>query len=98
MADKANRAKIAVIGTGWWATTAHIPSLKENPRAEIVLVDKNPAALKAAAEKYGIKNTFTFTSLAEAVGKHPDLRGAIVAVPHQAHYAVGKKCLNTGCT
>src|SRR5258708_314949 len=93
MADK---AKIAVIGTGWWATTAHIPSLKENPRAEIVLVDKNPAALKAAADKYDIKNTFTFTSLAEAVAKHPDLRGAIVAVPHQAHFAVGKDVLENG--
>jgi len=91
MADK---AKIAVIGTGWWATTAHIPSLKENPRAEVVLVDKNPVALKAAADKYDIKDSYT--SLAEAVSKNPDLRGAVVAVPHQAHFEVGKEVLENG--
>src|SRR5579871_1843447 len=95
-ATKATKAKIAVIGTGWWATTAHIPSLKANPRAEIILVDKNPAALKAAADKYDIKDTHTFTSLAEAISKHPDLRGAIVAVPHEAHFAVAKDVLEHG--
>ena len=41
------KAKIAIVGTGWWATHAHIPALLENPRAEMVLVDKNPAAVKA---------------------------------------------------
>src|SRR5690606_21954253 len=30
------KARIAVIGTGWWATYAHIPALKNNPQAEIV--------------------------------------------------------------
>jgi len=88
------KTKIAVIGTGWWATTAHIPALKENPRAEIVLIDKNPAALKAAAEKYDVKAGFT--SLDEALHTHPDLKGAIVAVPHAAHYTVGKDVLDHG--
>ena len=27
---------IAVIGTGWWATMAHIPALQTNPQAELV--------------------------------------------------------------
>ncbi len=90
----ASKSKIAVVGTGWWATTAHIPALKANPRAEIVLVDTNPAALRAAAEKYDI--TETFTSLAEAVRAHPDLKGAIVCVPHAAHYPVGREVLELG--
>ncbi len=88
------KTKIAVVGTGWWATTAHIPALKANLRAEMVLVDKNPAALQAAAEKYDVKERFT--SLAEAVAAHPDLKGAIVAVPHAAHYPVGKEVLELG--
>ena len=87
------KIKIAVVGTGWWATTAHIPALKANPRAELVLVDKSPAALKAAAEKYAVDAAFT--SIPEAVKAHPDLKGAIVAVPHAAHFEVGKEVLNS---
>lgn len=90
----ASAVKIAVVGTGWWATTAHIPALKENPRAELVLVDKNPSALKAAAAKYNVPHAYT--SIAEAVKAHPDLKGAIVAVPHAVHFEVGKEVLEHG--
>ena len=31
-----NKARIAVIGTGWWSTSTHIPALKDNPDAELV--------------------------------------------------------------
>ena len=42
MAEKAN---IAVVGTGWWATTAHLPALVAHPRVgKIVLVDINAEA------------------------------------------------------
>lgn len=91
-----SKVKIAVIGTGWWATTAHIPALKANPRAELVLIDRNPAALRAAAEKYNVPARDTFTSLPEALAAQPDIRGAIVAVPHAAHYPVGKEVLSHG--
>ena len=30
--------KCAVIGAGWWGTTAHIPALKRHPLAELVAV------------------------------------------------------------
>jgi len=89
-----SKVKIAMIGTGWWATTAHIPALLANPRAETVLIDKNPAALKAAAERFNVKNAYT--SLPEALHAHPDIKGAIVAVPHAAHYAVGREVLENG--
>lgn len=88
------KAKVAVIGTGWWATMAHIPALLENPRAEPILVDPNPAALKMAADKYNL--TEKYTSLSEAVAQHPDIKGAIVAVPHRFHYEVGKDVLEHG--
>src|SRR5574341_648895 len=88
------KAKIAVVGTGWWATTAHIPALLKNPRAEIVLVDKNPAALQAAASKYNVSETFT--RLPDALNDHPDLQGAVVAVPHAVHYEAAKEVLDAG--
>lgn len=89
------KTKIAVVGTGWWATTAHIPALLKNERVEsIVLVDKNLAAAKAAADKFGLKHMYG--SIAEAKSAHPDLAGAIVAVPHQAHFAAALDCLEQG--
>ncbi len=88
------KVKIAIIGTGWWATTAHIPTLKQNPRAEVILIDPNPAALKAAADRYDV--SFAYANLDDAAHAHPDLNGAIVAVPHSAHYEVGKAVLDRG--
>ncbi len=49
------RARIAVIGAGWWATEVHIPALLANPDAELVaLVDTNPAKLASAMQHYGV--------------------------------------------
>ena len=31
-----DKARIGVIGTGWWATEAHLPAIKEHADAEIV--------------------------------------------------------------
>lgn len=86
-----DKAKIAVIGTGWWATQAHIPALVANPRVEVVLVDRNPDAVQAAALTYNVEHSFT--SLAAALEAHPDIQGAMVVVPHQAHYPVAKEAL-----
>ncbi len=90
-----DKATVAVVGTGWWSTTAHIPALKQNPRvAEVILVDTNPAAARAAADKYGLR--YAYTSVDEAKAAHPDLSGAIVAVPHQAHHTAGRAVLESG--
>jgi predicted dehydrogenase len=89
------KIKLAVVGTGWWATQAHIPALLKNPRVEtIALVDKNPQALKAAAEKYQISTAYT--SLSDALAAHPDIRGAVIAVPHAAHFDASQECLENG--
>lgn len=89
------KATVAIVGTGWWATTAHIPALLQNPRVEnILLVDKNPAAAQAAATKYGLQHTYT--TIAEAKSAHPELQGAIVAVQHQAHFRAAMDCLEQG--
>ena len=88
------RVKIAVIGTGWWATTAHIPGLLEHPHAEIVAVDPKMEALQAAARHFNL--SLTYTHLEAALSAHPDIQGAIVAVPHLAHYEIGRQVLESG--
>lgn len=91
MSDK---AKIAVIGSGWWATTAHIPALVANPRAEVVLVDTLIEKAQAAAARYDVRGAYA--SLADARSEHPDLVGAVIAVSHSAHYAAAKQALEAG--
>jgi predicted dehydrogenase len=90
-------ASIAVVGTGWWATTAHLPAMKAHDRiGKTILVDSKLEAAQAAAHKYGIPLDHCYTSIAEAKAAHPDLQGAIVATTHHAHYASASACLDQG--
>ena len=53
------KARIAVIGTGWWATYTHIPALQANAEAELVAIcDRDADRLDAAAESYHIETTY----------------------------------------
>lgn len=92
MSDR--RARIAVIGTGWWATTAHIPALLANPRAELAAVcDADAGRLAAAAQEFGIGATYA--DHRELLARE-QLDGAIVATPHATHYGLARDCLAAG--
>jgi len=88
------RARIGVIGTGWWATYAHLPSLLAYPRAEVVaLADPSPERLAQAAERFGIGAQFTdYHAMLEQI----ELDGVIVATPHATHYAIAHAVLAAG--
>jgi predicted dehydrogenase len=86
-----DKARIAVIGTGWWSTTAHIPTLKAHPDAELVaLADIRPDVLSKAAEKYQVSKTYT--DYREMLSRET-LDGVVIAVWHAAHYEVARTCL-----
>lgn len=88
------RARIAVIGAGWWSTYTHIPALMENDAADLVAIcDTNPQALARASDAF--PGPVAYTDLEELLGRG-DLTGVIVAVPHAAHHAVGARCLDAG--
>jgi predicted dehydrogenase len=92
-----DKVAIAVVGTGWWATTAHIPALVEHPQVgKVILVDRRIEAARAAAAKYGIPSSQLYTSIAEAKAAHPDLQGAIIATTHHAHYPAATEALEVG--
>jgi predicted dehydrogenase len=85
------KARVAVVGTGWWATYAHIPALQKHPEVELVaLADRRPEILAKAAQHYGIDRTYTdYRAMLES----ESLDGAVVAVWHAAHYEVARACL-----
>ena len=87
----AQQVRIAIIGTGWWSTTAHFPALQSHPDAEIVAIaDQRPDSLDKAAKKYGIESTYA--DYREMLEKE-DLDGVVIAVWHAAHYEVARACL-----
>ena len=84
-------ARIAVIGTGWWATTAHIPALQANPAAHLVaLADVRAEPLDRAARHYGVERSYT--DYGEMLAQE-QLDGVVIAVWHAAHYEAARACL-----
>jgi predicted dehydrogenase len=91
---EARKARVGVVGTGWWATDAHIPSLLEDPDAEIAAIcDVNPEKVSAAAEAYNIARTYTDY---RAMLAQEELDAAIVVTPHATHYEIARDCLTRG--
>ena len=89
-----NRARIGLVGTGWWATTTHLPALQAHPDAEIISIcDLDAAKARKAAAEFGIDSIYSdFKSMLE----RESLDGVMVATHHAAHYPVAKACLERG--
>jgi predicted dehydrogenase len=86
-----SKARIAVIGTGWWSSAAHFPALQRHPDAEVVAIcDQREAAVAQTAEAFGIDRTYT--DYRELLANET-FDGVIIAVWHVAHYEVTRACL-----
>lgn len=87
-------ARIGIIGTGWWTTYAHLPSLAAYPDAEVVaLADPSEARLNGAADAFDIARRYTNP---RAMLDGEKLDGVIVATPHATHYALAREVLGYG--
>jgi predicted dehydrogenase len=90
-----NKAKIGVIGAGWWATEFHIPHLKQREDVELVSVCKiEEEELKFVKEKFGFKHAST--NYVEMLDMEP-LDGVVIASPHFAHFENIKAALTRDC-
>lgn len=88
------RARIAVLGAGWWAAQVYIPSLLANPDADLVAINnRDPEALARVAAAFpGPRGYLDHAELLAA--ERPD--GVVVASPHVAHYAQAAAALAAG--
>ncbi|MCX7889337.1 MAG: Gfo/Idh/MocA family oxidoreductase [Rhodobacteraceae bacterium] len=89
------RARIAVLGAGWWAAHVYIPELLKHPDAELVAVSRLGAAELARVQaEFGIARGYEdFRELLAA--ERPD--GVGIASPHVVHHAMAKAALEAGC-
>ena len=87
------RARMGVVGAGWWATQHHIPALLGYPEADLVgICEIDRQKLERAADHYGITGRFSDHHELLASG----LDGVVVAVQHAYHYQVARDALDAG--
>lgn len=88
------RPRIGVVGTGWWATQAHLPSLTTYDGVEVTAIaDPDPEKLAAAAERFSVSNAYEDPRQLFESGV---VDGVVIAVPHVHHYPLARAALDAG--
>ena len=88
------RARVAVIGTGWWSTYTHIPGLQARPDRELVAIcDRSEDALRDAHAAYGPLSTYS--DFREMLAQER-LDGVVVSTSVDTHHELVKPCLEAG--
>lgn len=90
----ADRPRIGVVGTGWWATQFHLPGLTGYDGAEVTAIaDPDSQKLAAAAERFAVPHAYAKATELYASGL---VDGVVIAVPHVHHYPLARAALDAG--
>ena len=90
----ARKARIGIIGAGWWATANYIPLLRQRDDVELTAVCRlGVAELKKVKDHFGFP--FATEDAAELV-RRSDLDAVVVASPHTLHYEHARLALEHG--
>lgn len=86
--------RCAVIGAGWWATTAHLPALSKHPLAEISAIQTlDGEKLHSIAEHFAAASASTSVDEALAI---KDLDAAIISSTPNVHFPQARQALERG--
>lgn len=86
--------RIAVVGSGWWSTEFHLPSLSDYEGAELVaVVDTDPERLTRVSDQF--PHARAFSSVEELIDSGI-ADGVVVATPSATHFAIAASCLEAG--
>ena len=89
-----NQVRCAVIGAGWWGTTAHIPALRRHPRADLRCVHhRDRTVAQRIARDFAIPRAAA--SLEEALDREP-LDAVVISSTPNVHYAQAKAAMQRG--
>ena len=89
------KARIGVIGAGWWAVVNHIPVLQANTDCEVVAVNRLGADdLAAVQTQFGIGQGFEdYREMLDTV----EMDGVVISSPHVLHFEHASAALAKGC-
>lgn len=90
----ADKPRIGVVGTGWWSTEHHLPSLAGYDGARLAAVaDTDVDRARTASARFGIELAF---SSAEELYASGAIDGVVVATPHTTHHPLARAALDHG--
>jgi predicted dehydrogenase len=89
------KARIGVIGAGWWAAVNHLPVLKANGDCEIVAVNRlGSEELVELQRKFEVPLGFEdYRAMLDEVA----MDGVVISSPHVLHYEHAVAALAKGC-
>ena len=89
------KARIGIIGAGWWAAQNHMPALKANKDCEIVAVNRIGAAeLEEVRRKFDVPLGFQdYRAMLDQV----PMDGVVISSPHVLHYEHAIAALAHNC-
>ncbi len=91
---KIQKIRCALIGAGWWGTTAHLPVLLRHPNAEVVAVQtRNRAKAQKVCADFGVPEA---CSTVEEVLALPGMQAVIIATTPNVHFDQAKAALQAG--
>lgn len=90
-----SRARIGLIGAGWWGVEVYVPALVAHEGADLVAVNRRDrAALDRITETFGIPKGYT--DYKEMLGNER-LDAVVITSPHVLHFEHAKAALEAGC-
>jgi predicted dehydrogenase len=89
------KARIGVIGAGWWAAVNHLPVLKANEECEIVAVNRLGAVELAELQRqFGVPRGFEdYRAMLDEI----PMDGVVISSPHVLHHEHAVAALAKGC-
>ncbi|MCP4381472.1 MAG: Gfo/Idh/MocA family oxidoreductase [Hyphomicrobiales bacterium] len=89
------KARIGVIGAGWWAVVNHLPVLAGNDDCEVVAVNRlGTDELAAVQRQFGVPQGFE--DYREMLDQVP-MDGVVISSPHTFHFEHAAAALEKGC-
>lgn len=89
------KARIALIGAGWWGVEVYVPAMLAHPEIELVAINRRDrSALDRILETH--KGPKGYTDYRQMLAEE-DLDAVVITSPHTMHYEHACAALEAGC-
>ena len=89
------KARIALIGAGWWGVEVYVPAMMDHPEIELVAINRRDrTALDEILKKY--RGPKGYTDYRDMLANEA-LDAVVITSPHTVHYEHACAALDAGC-